>query len=128
MRDVIAPMPPPRCRTLRAIIMQFTQRNLMIGAAAVAIATVGAVAGSMLFAPKQSHVGETPEAHAAELQADGGGEHAEEGEHAGEEHAEGVIEMNAEALVAARIGLETTVAGSLTSEISAQATVAAAPD
>ena len=36
--------------------------------------------------------------------------------------------MTAEALAAARIGIETTVAGSLTSEISAQATVAAAPD
>ena len=108
--------------------MQFNQRNLMIGAAAVAIAAVGGVAGSMLFAPKQSHVGETPETHAAELPAAGGAEQAGEGEHAGEEHVEGLVEMNADALKAARIGLETTVAGSLTSEISAQATVAAAPD
>ena len=45
--------------------MQFNQRNLMIGGAAVAVLVVGAVAGSTLFAPKQSHVGETPEAHAA---------------------------------------------------------------
>ncbi len=35
------------------------------GGAAVAVLVVGAVAGSTLFAPKQSHVGETPEAHAA---------------------------------------------------------------
>jgi len=111
--------------------METQKRNLLIGAAAAVIVVAGAgvVIGQTLFAPNQSHVGESPAAHAAELQAGGAAEPAGEGEHEGEEeHAEGQIDMDAATMKASGILLETTVSGSLTSEIAAQGTVAAAPD
>lgn len=103
-------------------------QHLLMTAAAAAIAIAGIVAGRTVFAPIQSHVGETPEAHAAELQVAGGDGHGAGEGHAGEAHAEGVVEMSAEAIATSDIGIETTTPGSLMFEIPAQATVAAAPD
>lgn len=129
MRDGIAPMPPPRS-TARWLAedhpMDSKQRNLLIGAAAAAIVVggVGVFIGRTALAPKADHAGETVEQHAAEL---GGSPAGQPGAHGAEEHAE-EIHMDAAAIAASHISLETLVAGALTAEIDAQGTVRAAPD
>jgi membrane fusion protein, heavy metal efflux system len=115
------------------------KRNLLMGAAAVALLGGGLTAGALLFGGDGSHVGETPEEHAAELgssaAAAAGDEHDEHREvedgHAegeGEAHAEGLIEIDPAEIESAGITLVEVSPGSLASEIIAQATVAAAPD
>ena len=116
--------------------MTFSKKQLMIGGAAIVIAGVGLTAGLLLSGGHPSHLGETPEQHAAELgatatQVADHDEHAgEEGGHAeegGEEHAEGEVDIDEKAIEMAGIGLITIAPGSLGAEITAQATVAASP-
>lgn len=109
--------------------METKQRNLLIGAAgaAIVVALGGAFIGHTLWAPKQSHAGETAEAHLAELKSDGGPVKAESAEPEGEHGAE-AVQMSAASMASAGILLEKTVSGSLTGEVAAQGTVAAAPD
>lgn len=102
------------------------------GAAAVLIA--GGLAAGVLLGGERSHVGETPEEHAAELghvsvasAGDHTGEQAGHGEESGDDHAEGEVAITAEAIQAAGIGLVTIAPGSLGAEISAQSTVVASP-
>ena len=119
--------------------MTFSRQNLLIGAAAAALLAAGLTAGVVFFGGDRDHVGESSEAHAAELGAtasvvadhdDHGGEESghegEEGE-AGEEHAEGEVEIGVDGIERAGIALITVAPGSLGSEITAQATVVAAP-
>lgn len=116
--------------------MTFSKKQLMIGGAAVVLLGGGITAGLLLGGGHPSHVGETPEQHAAELGATATAvadhdEHAgDEGGHAGEEggeHAEGEVEIASDAIETAGIGLITIAPGSLGAEITAQATVAASP-
>jgi cobalt-zinc-cadmium efflux system membrane fusion protein len=116
--------------------MKFSKNQLMIGGAAIVLAGVGLTAGLLLGGGHPSHVGETPEQHAAELgqtatQVADHDEHAgEEGGHAeegGEEHAEGEVDIDEKGIETAGIGLITIAPGSLGAEITAQATVAASP-
>lgn len=120
--------------------MTFSKQNLLIGAAAAALLAAGLTAGVVLFGGDRSHVGESLEQHAAELGAgvstgedhdDHAGEEAghagEEGE-AGEEHAEGEVDIDAAAIERADVTLITVAPGSLGAEITAQATVVAAPN
>ena len=119
--------------------MTFSRQNLLIGAAAAALLAVGLTAGVVFFAGDRDHVGESPEEHAAELGAtasvvadhddhagEESGHEGDEGE-AGEEHAEGEVEIDANGIERAGIALITVAPGSLGSEITAQATVVAAP-
>jgi len=111
--------------------MTFTKQNLLIGGAAAAILAAGVVAGVFFFGGDRSHVGETQAQHAAELglAAAGEEEHGEEeAGHEGEEHAEGEVEIDAAGIERAEIALVTISPGSLGAEISAQATVVAAPN
>lgn len=117
-------------------MMNFSKKQLMIGGAAAVLLASGVTAGLLLGGGHPSHTGETPEQHATELgptatavaghddhEGEEGG-HAEEG---GEEHAEGEVDITAEAIKDAGINLITIAPGSLGSEITAQATVAASP-
>lgn len=115
--------------------MTFSKKQLLIGGAAIALMGAGLTAGLVLSGGHPSHVGETAEEHAAELgigapAEDGHGHEGEEaghGEEAGEEHAEGEVDITADAIAKAGIELITVSSGSLGSEITAQATVAASP-
>ena len=108
--------------------MEINQRNLVIAAiGAVVLLGGGAVLGSTVLAPKDTHEGENAAAHVAELGMAQGEEQEGEG-HADEESEAEQIEMDDAALKASGIVLEKTVPGTLMSEVSAQATVAAAPD
>lgn len=120
----------------KATRMTFSKKQLLIGGAAVALLGAGLVTGLVLSSGHPSHVGETPEQHAAELGLTANAvaahdEHeGEEGGHqgeGGEEHAEGEIDIGADDIEKAGIGLITLAPGSLGSEITAQATVAASP-
>jgi cobalt-zinc-cadmium efflux system membrane fusion protein len=111
--------------------MTFTKQNLLIGGAAAALLAAGVLAGVVFFGGDRSHVGETHAQHAAELglAASSEEEHgAEEAGHEGEEHAEGEVEIDAAGIERAEIALVTVSPGSLGAEISAQATVVAAPN
>lgn len=114
--------------------MTFTKQNLLIGGAAAALLAAGVLAGVTFFGGDRSHVGETPAQHAAELgvAASSEAEHDEHGEeeagHEGDEHAEGEVEIDAAGIERAEIALLTISPGSLGAEISAQATVVAAPN
>lgn len=115
--------------------MTFSKKQLLIGGAAIALIGAGLTVGLVLAGGHPSHVGETAEEHAAELgfgapsEGDHGheGEEAGQGEEGGEEHAEGEVEITADAITKAAIELITVSSGSLGSEITAQATVAASP-
>ena len=109
--------------------MTLSKKQLMIGGAAVVLLGGGIAAGLLLGGGHPSHAGETLEEHAAELgfsvaETDASGDHADEG---GEGHTEGAIEIAANAIETAGIGLITISPGSLGAEITAQATVAASP-
>jgi cobalt-zinc-cadmium efflux system membrane fusion protein len=119
--------------------MTFSRQNLLIGAAAAALLAVGLTAGVVFFGGDRDHAGESPEEHAAELGAtasviadhddhagEESGHEGEDGE-AGEEHAEGEVEIDVDGIERAGIALITVAPGSLGSEITAQATVVAAP-
>lgn len=121
--------------------MTFTKQNLLLGGAAVLLLGGGLIIGSVMLGGHPSHEGETAEQHLAELgitakashddHAGDGDEHGDEagghGEEGGE-HAEGEVEIDAAAIERAGIGLVTLAPGSLGSEITAQATVTAAPN
>jgi cobalt-zinc-cadmium efflux system membrane fusion protein len=107
--------------------MTVSKMQLLIGAGAVTLLGAGLATGLVLAGGHPSHVGETAEEHAAELgftvvPATGADDH--EGE---EEHAEGEVEIAADAIDKAGISLITVMPGSLGAEIAAQATVAASP-
>ncbi len=114
--------------------MKLTKQNLLIGGTAAVLLVGGIAASSILTGGHPSHEGETAEQHLAELgfvtQADG--DHDDHGDeeagHEGEEHAEGEIEIDAEAIERADIGLVTVAVGALGAEIAGQATVTAAPN
>jgi len=125
--------------------MTFSKQNLLIGGAAVALLAAGLTAGFVLSGGDRSHEGEGAEQHAAELGAAAStatehdehgaeeagheaGEDEHEDEHEGEEHAEGEIEIDAAGIERSGIALVTLAPGSLGAEISAQATVVAAPN
>ena len=116
--------------------MNIPNRNLLIGGVVVALATVGGgiLIGRSVLAPTESHIGESPEEHARELESVGeGAEHAgEESDHAGEEgeHAgeAGEVVMTEEVVKQSGIVVETLSPSSLAHEIVAQATVVSAPD
>jgi cobalt-zinc-cadmium efflux system membrane fusion protein len=112
--------------------MDTKQRTLLLGAAgaAIVVAVGGVFVGHTLWAPKQSHSGETVEAHLAELQGaewkakpEAATATATKGEHTADK-----VPMSSASVAASGIVLETTVNGNLSGEVAAQGTVAAAPD
>lgn len=112
--------------------MTLSKKNLLLGGVAATLLAGGLITGSVLFGGDRSHVGETPEQHAAELGLPAGevghDEHEEEGHaDAGGEHAEGEVEIDAAAIERAGIDLVTLIPGNLGAEIAAQATVTASP-
>ena len=112
--------------------MTISKQSLLIGAAAAALLVAGLTAGVVLFGGDRSHVGESLEQHAAELgigvPAGEEAGHAGEDGKTGEEHVEGEIDIDAAAIERADIALITVAPGSLGAEITAQATVVAAPN
>lgn len=110
--------------------MNFSKQRLMIGGAAIVLLGGGIATGLLLGGGHPSHAGETAEQHAAELglsAAAGPASDKERADRDEEARAEREVDIAADAIEAAGIGLITLAPGSLGSEITAQATVAASP-
>lgn len=106
--------------------MAINRNHLLIGGAAVVLLGAGVGAGAMLFGGERSHLGETPEQHAAELGA--GATHDDDhGDESGG-HEEGEVEIDEARIRAAGIVLMELAPGSLGGEIVAQGTIVASPE